>query len=127
MKRNELERQVRKIMTGCEGCTAEDPCIYCMVCAAALDDAVRNVMDAFDRHLDTVLSDLSGAYEGLWTAWEVADYLGAEDDNSARARLSRAGIRSVRTMAHPTTKRPMALYLISEVRAKLTPRKAVTR
>lgn len=127
MKRDELQRRIRTVVTGCEGCTPEDPCIYCMVAGAALQQAVRDIMELIDQHVDDILIGLHSDEE-LWTARQVAEYLGLTSGaDGARYTLSRWKIRAVRHVANPRTGRPMALYSAKEVRNKHEARKAATR
>lgn len=53
----------------------------------------------------------------LWTADEVAEYLGASTAASVRRTLSRWGVPAVDYVPHPTSKRPRALYSADAVRA----------
>ena len=52
----------------------------------------------------------------LWTADQVADYLGAASTGSARRTLSRWGVRAVAYRPGPSG-RPQAYYRADEVRA----------
>lgn len=114
MKHDELEQHFRRLVIGCPGC-AEDTCIYCPVPGG--DDTVNQLMEHVGQYLDTILADLNSTDQELWTAEQVAHYLGLLDANGARARLSQWKIRSVKTVPHPVTGRPMALYPADEVRA----------
>lgn len=120
MKRDELQREIRRLVTGCGGCE-DEACDYCLVCA---DGAIDEIMERVDRYTDAILVGLSD--RELWPASRVAQYRDLSDDNSARAILSHYGIRAVKWLPHPVTGRPVAFYPADEVRA-LPARKATTR
>lgn len=124
MNHDELRRQARHLIVGCPGCD-EDSCIYCLVPGG--DDILDQLMELVNQRIDTVLADLNSVGRELWTADEVAGYLGLLDANGARARLSQWKIRAAKTVEHPATRRSMALYPADEVRAKHEARKAAKR
>lgn len=111
--RDELEQQVRRIVTGCEHADGN-----CENCHCAGNAAVYRVMIAVDAYV----TDLGQYPDGLpsnelWTAEEVAGYIGQKSAAAARTWCSRNGVKRVTTQAHENSGRPRALYPANHVRA----------
>lgn len=124
MKRDEFERQARLLIIGCAGCN-EDPCIYCLVPSG--DDTMSQLMALVDQYLDSALAEpplrrrRPASHQEMWTASQVAEYLGLSDENSARATMSRRKIRSVKIGSD------ISRYPADEVRAIREAREASKR
>lgn len=104
MNRDELEAQLRKLITGCPD---DDACPYCH---CSHDAQVNKAMALIDQYAGRQPTE-------LWTAEQVAAYLGRGSTHSARAWLSRNGIKRTGDQPHPDSGRPQALYQANEVRA----------
>lgn len=113
MNRDELERKLRVIITGCT--SADGDCTNCHCTGNA---AVYRAMAAIDAYTVTLglLPEMLPTTE-LWTAEEVAAYVGQSSPHAARSWLSRNGIRRCGQRDHEESGRPQSLYPANHVRA----------
>jgi hypothetical protein len=113
MNRDELERKLREIITGCT--SADGSCADCHCTGVA---AVYRAMIAVDAYTVTLglLPDELPTME-LWNAEKVAEYAGQSSNAAARSWLSRNGIQRCGTQANRDSGRPESVYPAQEVRA----------
>lgn len=115
MNRDELEHALREIIVGCSSTTGD-----CEDCACPGSGIVYRAMAAVDAYSITLgLSPDELPNTELWTAEEVATYVGLQGAHAGRSWLSRAGIARRGTRAHPESGRPQSLYPANHVRAEV--------
>lgn len=83
---------------------------------------VEEIMEQVDEYAATLTEEPPE----VWTAEQVADFLGCKDGSTAAARtmMSRWGIKSIAVTFHPRTGRHKALYPADQVRAEHEKRRA---
>lgn len=110
MKRDELEEQLRKLIVKCPG-GVQDTCPFR---ESRCDEEVRQVMALIDTY-----AAVTGWGTELWTAEQIADYVGLKnaDPNAGRAWASRNNVPRVSDRPHPDSGRMQALYPANHVRA----------
>lgn len=113
MNRDDVERTLRELITDCG--TADGTCEDCHCPGIG---AVYRAMAAVDAYTVTLglLPEMLPTTE-LWTAEEVAAYIGHSTPGGARSWLSINGIRRCATQEHPDSGRPQSLYSAHQVRA----------
>lgn len=122
MNRDELERTLREIITDCA--SADGSCEDCHCPGIGTVYRAMAAVDAYTITLGLLPDELPNME--LWTAEEVATYVGLGDANAGRSWLSREKIGRRGTRAHPESGRPQSLYPANHVRA-VAVRKVVPR
>ena len=110
MNRDELEQQLRKLIVKCPG-GRQDTCPFR---ESRCDEEVRQAMALVDTY-----AAATGWGTELWTATEIAEYVGLKGGRSdaGRAWASRNNVPRVADQPHPDSGRPQALYPANHVRA----------
>lgn len=114
MNRDELEQQFRQIITDCPA-DADGACEDCQCPGMGAVYRAMTLVDAYTVTLGLLPDDLPTTE--LWTAEEVASYVGLRDAHAGRSWLSREMIRRCGVQQHPDSGRPMSLYSANHVRA----------
>lgn len=114
MNRDELEQRLQEIITGCPN-AANGACEDCDCPGMGVVYRVMTMVDAYTVTLGLLPDELPTTE--LWTAEQVANYVGLLDANAGRSWLSRQRIKRCGVQEHPDSGRPVSLYSANHVRA----------
>jgi len=108
LTRDELQEKLQDIIVQCSIAVAP----ICGACEQRME-RVMELVDQYASAADTT---------EVWTAAEVAEYLGYRDANAARSTLSRWGIKQARQRQAENGRPMAALYPANAIRAEVIKR-----